>query len=65
MSIVEIETAIRKLPAGKVSELMVWLARYHEEIWDKQIEDDLDSGRLDSLLKEIDEEIEAGLATPL
>ena len=33
--------------------------------WDKQIEDDLDAGRLDALLAEIDAEYEAGLARPL
>ena len=65
MSIAEIETAIQQLPADQVSELMTWLARYHEQVWDKQIADDLESGRLDSLLAEVDAEIEAGLAKPL
>ena len=36
-----------------------------ETEWDKQIENDLDSGRLDWLLAEIDDEYEAGLARPL
>jgi len=35
---------------------------YHEQIWDKQIEDDLDSGKLDQLLDEIDREYAVGLA---
>jgi hypothetical protein len=65
MSIAEIETAIKQLPADQVSELMAWLAGYHEQVWDKQIADDLESGRLDSLLAEVDAEIEAGLAKPL
>ena len=33
--------------------------------WDDQIADDLDSGRLDALLAEVDEEYELGLARPL
>ena len=33
--------------------------------WDEQIEDDLDAGRLDALLAEVDREYEAGLARPL
>ena len=65
MSITEIETAIRKLPASEVSELMTWLERYHEQTWDKQIAVDLEAGRLDELLAEVDAEYEAGLAKPL
>ena len=65
MSINEIETAIKQLPPEEVSELMSWLERYHAQIWDKQIADDLDAGRLDSVLAEVDKEYEAGLAKPL
>jgi len=65
MSITEIEAAIEKLPTDQVSELMLWLERYHADLWDKQIQNDLESGRLDSLLGEVDKEYEAGLAKPL
>lgn len=65
MSIVEIETAIKKLPTSEVSALMSWLENYHEQLWDKQIEDDLEAGRLDDILAEAEREYEAGLATPL
>jgi hypothetical protein len=65
MSVKEIEAAISQLPAREVTELMSWLAEHHAQVWDKQIEDDLDSGRLDSLLAEVDREYEAGLARPL
>ncbi len=65
MSITEIEAAITKLPVEDVDKLMSWLEEYHARIWDKQIEDDLDAGNLDELLKEVEQEIEAGLAKPL
>lgn len=65
MSITEIEKAIEKLPAEDVSKLMAWFEAYYHQMWDKQIAEDLESGRLDSLLAEVDEEIEAGLAKPL
>lgn len=65
MSIAEMKTAITQLPAEEVSELMTWLERYHARLWDNQIANDLESGRLDSLLAEVDEEYEAGLAKPL
>jgi len=35
------------------------------QAWDKQIEDDLEAGRLDALLAEVDKEYEAELAQPL
>jgi hypothetical protein len=65
MSITEIEAAIAKLPAKDVAILMAWLEEYHARAWDKQIEEDLESGRLDSLLADVDKECESGLAEPL
>ena len=44
---------------------MTWLEDYYAEMWDKQIEDDLETGRLDALLVEVDEEYDAGLSKPL
>jgi hypothetical protein len=34
-------------------------------MWDKQIEEDLEAGRLDAMLAEVDEEYQAGLGQPL
>jgi hypothetical protein len=65
MSVTEIESAITQLPAEEVTALMAWLQNYHEQLWDKQIEGDLDTGRLDSLLAEVDKEYDAGQARPL
>jgi hypothetical protein len=62
MSVKKIEAAISQLPAKEVTELMSWLAEHHAQVWVRQIEDDLDSGRLDVLLAEVDQEYEAGLA---
>ena len=64
MSVKEIEAAITQLPVRDVTELMS-LAEHHADVWDKQIEYDLDSGKLDALLAEVDKEYEAGLAKPL
>ncbi len=65
MSVKDIERAITQLPKNELSELVAWLEDYHHQVWDKQIEDDLESGRLDSLLGEVEKEYEAGLARPL
>ena len=65
MSVQEIESAIVQLPSKEVAELMSWLSEHHAQLWDKQIEEDLEAGRLDALLAEVDQEYDAGLARPL
>jgi len=65
MSIQELEMAIKQLSVKEVASLMTWLIDYHEQLWDRQIEDDLDMGRLDNLLDEVDREYAAGLAKSL
>jgi hypothetical protein len=44
---------------------MAWLETYHAQVWDEQITQDLEAGRLDPLLAEVDKEYEAGLSKPL
>ncbi len=65
MSIQEIEKAIEKLPAAELTQLVAWLAEHHHVVWDRQIEDDLENGRLDNLLSEVENEYQSGLARPL
>ena len=65
MSVQEIETAIAQLPPSEVTQLMSWLADHHARLWDQQIEADLEAGRLDALLAEVDREYRVGLAKPL
>ena len=61
----QIERAITQLSAKDLAELMSWLEDYHAQVWDKRIEEDLKTGRLDALLAEVDEEYETGLPQPL
>jgi len=65
MSVTEIEAAITELTSKDLDELISWLAEYHAKIWDRQIEEDLEAGRLDAVLAEVDKEYEAGRAEPL
>ena len=65
MSVKEIEQAITQLPPNEVAELVAWLEEYHHQKWDRQIEADLEAGRLDSLLAEVEEEYQSGQARPL
>lgn len=61
MGVKQIERAIARLPARDLAELMSWLEDYHAQVWEKRIEEDLEAGRLDALLAEVDEEYETGL----
>jgi hypothetical protein len=65
MSVAEIAAAISELSPEDLNQLITWLEDYHARVWDAQIERDLESGRLDAVLAEVDKEYEAGLAEPL
>ncbi len=54
MTVTEIESAIVQLPPGELAELMTWLQEYHAQVWDRQIEDDLEAGRLDAILAQVE-----------
>jgi hypothetical protein len=38
---------LKQLSVKELANLTAWLINYHKQIWDQQIEDDLDSGKLD------------------
>ena len=65
MDVKEIETAIAQLPPAQVAELAEWFEEFHARIWDRQLEQDLKAGRLDSLLKEAEKDLESGHCEPL
>ena len=56
MTVSEIEKAIRKLSPEELNRLRAWFEEYCAQVWDKQIEEDAKSGRLDKLIAEVDEE---------
>ena len=53
----EVESAIRELPEVEVRALANWLQEYLEEEWDRQIEDDIESGKLDHLIAKSESDI--------
>jgi len=65
MDVKEIESAIAELPPSEVAKLAAWFEKFHAELWDAQIEQDLNAGRLDSLLKEAAQDLDAGRCEPL
>ncbi len=56
----EIETAIRQLPKSEIRELAARLQDYLDDLdnrWDQQLESDLKSGKLDSLIARAEADI--------
>ena len=61
----KIEQDIASLTPGEVAKLARWFAEFQADVWDKQIEDDAKSGRLDSLADQALASHHAGKTRPL
>ena len=61
MSVQEIETAAKELTTNEIDGLVTRLLDFFHDRWDKEIEDDLNAGRFDSLFEELEEEYKQGL----
>ncbi len=60
MSVQEIEAAIAKFSRDEREQVRAWLDEFEAEVWDRQIEEDAQAGRLDSLLQQTKREYVAG-----
>jgi hypothetical protein len=63
-SVAEIEQAVAKLSTPEFVELERWTAAERNRKWDQQIGVDSASGALDSLLREVEQEVSAGRTRP-
>ncbi len=61
----EIETAIAQLPKEEFWQLTDRLIAMRDDAWDRQIEQDAKSGKLDPLWERAKADIEAGRVMPL
>lgn len=61
----ELETAVRHLSAEDLAAFRAWFAAYDAEVWDRQLEQDIRTGRLDALAEEALREHRAGRSTDL
>jgi hypothetical protein len=61
----EIEQAIRKLEPQDLATLRQWFADFDAEVWDRQLEQDVASGRLDWLAEEALRDLSEGRCTDL
>jgi hypothetical protein len=56
----EIKTAIEQLSFEERAELAAWLHGWNDDEWDDQMKRDIASGKLDDVLREIEEDIKTG-----
>lgn len=64
-TIQEIEAAIEKLSASDLVSLRDWFARFDEDRWDRQFEQDVAAGRLNTLGQEALKDLREGRCTDL
>ncbi|NEO27113.1 MAG: hypothetical protein F6K03_09515 [Kamptonema sp. SIO4C4] len=61
----EIEKAIQNLPEQDIRRLADWLQEYLEQRWERQIEADAASGKLDHLIAQAEADIANNQVKPL
>ena len=65
MTITELEQAITQLSPQDYSRLREWIEEFDAQVWDKQIERDAMSGKLDKIAEEALKDYHAGKAKEL
>jgi hypothetical protein len=60
-----IEQAVESLPPSELAEFRRWFAEFDAAVWDRQIEQDAASGKLDGLAAEALADYHAGPAREL
>ena len=65
MTLPELEKTISALPPEQLSQFREWFLEFDAQNWDRQIEDDVKSGRLDKLAEKAIREHQAGDSTAL
>jgi hypothetical protein len=56
MSLTELKSAVRQLPPKELAELAAFVSEQDNAAWDKQMEQDAASGKLDFLFEEAERE---------
>lgn len=60
MNIAELESAVAQLPQEELAEFSKWFEAFMADQWDRQIEADILTGRLDAAGQRADEDFIAG-----
>ena len=60
MNLAEIKSAIEHLSFEERAQLAAWMHGWKDDEWDEQMKRDIASGKLDSVLREVEDDIKAG-----
>ena len=60
MSVEQIKTAIEQLSFEERAELAAWFHGWRDDDWDEQMKRDVSEGKLDDVLREVEDDIAAG-----
>lgn len=60
MSVEQIKTAIENLSFEERAELAAWFHDWKNDEWDEQMKRDVADGKLDDVLREVEDDIAAG-----
>jgi hypothetical protein len=61
----EIEAAVRELSPSDLSSFRKWFQEFDAEAWDRQMEQDIQAGKLDALGEEALKDLREGRCTDL
>jgi hypothetical protein len=61
MSVEQIKTAIEQLLFEERAELAAWFHGWKDDEWDEQMKRDVANGKLDDVLREVEDDIAAAL----
>ena len=61
----EIKTAVANLSREELSDFRNWFQEYDSDAWDREIEEDIAAGRLDSLAEQAMRDFAEGRCTEL
>jgi len=64
-NIQEIEHALRQLSPEELAAFRTWFAEFDARVWDGQLQEDVETGRLDALATEALQDLCAGRCTDL
>ncbi len=60
MTIEQLKAGITSLPKGEFAKFRNWFLELYNELWDIQMQEDTEAGRLDFLIDQVDRKIAAG-----
>ena len=61
----EIENAVAELPKEELARFREWFAEFEARVWDREVEEDVEAGRLDKLAEEALRDRDLGRTTEL